>query len=79
MAKELRVLRIAEVAKKLSIGKSTIYDWLSIDSPRYDPDFPKPIKLGPRTTGWLSTEIDQWLISQYLEQLEMNVAESVGD
>lgn len=61
---ELRVLRIQQVAEKLSIGKSTIYDWLNEQSPRYDSTFPKPIKLNAKSIGWLSSEIDAWLLNR---------------
>lgn len=60
----LRVLRIQQVAEKLSIGKSTIYDWLNPKSPRYDASFPKPIKLSAKSIGWLSSEVDAWLIKR---------------
>lgn len=65
---ELRILRINEVATKLAIGKSTIYDWLNIKSPRYDATFPKPIKLGGNSQGWLSILVDQWLVQKYKEE-----------
>lgn len=58
---ELRVLRIKDVTEKLAIGKSTLYDWLKPTSPRYDAQFPKPIKLSSKSIGWLSSEIDNWL------------------
>lgn len=61
---ELRVLRIQQVAEKLSIGKSTIYDWLNEQSPRYDNTFPKPIKLSAKSIGWLSSEIEAWLLNR---------------
>lgn len=61
---ELRVLRIQQVAEKLSIGKSTIYDWLNEQSPRYDNTFPKPIKLSAKSIGWLSSEIEVWLLNR---------------
>ncbi|AWM79337.1 hypothetical protein DKL61_02610 [Gammaproteobacteria bacterium ESL0073] len=61
---ELRVLRIQQVAEKLSIGKSTIYDWLKPNSPRYDETFPKPFKLGGKAIGWLSSEVDAWLLNR---------------
>ena len=75
MAIELRILRIKEVATKLAISKSTIYDWINPKSPRYDPSFPKPIKLGGNSIGWFSTMIDEWLTNKYLEQH----AESLDD
>ncbi|AZS49766.1 AlpA family transcriptional regulator [Entomomonas moraniae] len=61
---ELMVLRIQQVAEKLSIGKSTIYDWLNLKSPRYDETFPKPFKLGGKAIGWLSSEVDAWLLNR---------------
>lgn len=61
---ELRVLRIQQVAEKLSIGKSTIYDWLNPKSSRYDESFPKPFKLGGKAIGWLSSEVDAWLLNR---------------
>ncbi len=77
MSKELRILRIADLAEKLSIGKSTIYDWLNPKSPRYDPNFPKPIRLGASSIGWLSSVVNQWLLNQYLEQHNQDIAELV--
>ncbi len=73
MNNELRILRITEVAKKLSIGKSTIYDWLNPKSPRYDPNFPKPIKLSAKTIGWLSTMVDEWIENKQREQHPMDI------
>lgn len=67
---DLRIIRINELSQKLSIGKSTIYDWLNPKSPRYDETFPKPIKLGASSIGWLSNLVDEWLISKYAEQIE---------
>lgn len=70
---ELRVLRINDLAEKLSIGKSTIYDWLNKKSPRYDASFPRPIKLGGNSQGWLSSLIDQWLINKYKEEHDIDI------
>ena len=74
---ELKILRIKEVATKLAIGKSTIYDWLNTKSPRYDKTFPKPIKLSKGTIGWLSIHIDEWLLAKYKQhyadaEIELN-------
>ncbi len=56
-----QVLRARQVAELLSIGKSTLYDWMNPRSPRYDPVFPKPVKLGMASVGWLAPEIEEWL------------------
>lgn len=70
---EIKVLRIAEVAEKLSIGKSTIYDWLNPKSPRFDATFPKSIKLGSNSQGWLSNLIDKWLMDKYQDQHNIDI------
>lgn len=51
-------VRPAKAAEKLAIGLSTL--WLKTKS---DPDFPKPIKLGPRTTIFFENELDQYLVT----------------
>ena len=33
-------------------------------SPYYDPDFPKPIRLGKRAVGWRESEVIAWLESR---------------
>ena len=72
---ELKVLRIQQVAEKLSIGKSTIYDWLNPKSPRYDESFPKPFKLGGKAIGWLSSEVDAWLLNRVALTRVMDLTE----
>ncbi|MFD1244551.1 helix-turn-helix transcriptional regulator [Paralysiella testudinis] len=68
MQPEIKILRITALANKLSISRSTIYDWLNPHSPRFDESFPKPIKLGQSSTGWLSNHVDDWLQAKFLEQ-----------
>ena len=68
MDNQLRVIRIKELTQKLSVSKSTIYDWLNENSPRYDPTFPKSVSIGQSCVGWLSTKVDEWLIGKYESQ-----------
>ena len=51
-----RTLRPASLAKKLSMGLSTV--WLKAKT---DPDFPKPFKTSPRITVFFEDEADQYL------------------
>lgn len=51
-----RCLRPNKAATKLAIGVSTL--WLRV---RTDADFPKPIKIGPRTTVFFEDELDAYL------------------
>ncbi|MDK9362913.1 helix-turn-helix transcriptional regulator [Lelliottia wanjuensis] len=59
-----KILRLKEVIKKLGISRSTIYDWLNTNSPRYDETFPKQVHLGLKSVGWLEYELDEWLLSR---------------
>jgi len=55
------VLRCRELVSLLGVGKSTVYDWMNPQSPRFDATFPRPIKLGKASVGWISEEVYAWL------------------
>lgn len=57
----VRILRLKDVCFKTGMSRSTVYDWLHPDSPRHDAAFPKQIRLGRQSVGWLESEIDDWL------------------
>src|SRR5689334_663269 len=61
-----KVLRFPAVRDKLGISRSSIYDRLNPRSPRYDPTFPRLVRLGPtaRAVGLLERELDDWLARQ---------------
>jgi len=48
------VLRLPAVLKATGLSKSGIYLMMREGS------FPAPINLGPRTVGWLESEIAEW-------------------
>jgi len=52
---ELEVYRIRDLEKLLKVSKATIYFWIKNNK------FPKPIKLGHRTSVWLKEDIEKWL------------------
>ncbi|URW82155.1 AlpA family phage regulatory protein [Alcaligenes sp. DN25] len=56
-----RIVRLKQLSAIIGLGKSTVYDYLDPKSPRHDPTFPKPIKLGASAVGWLEEEINGWL------------------
>ena len=49
------VLRRPKVEKQVGLSRSTIYSLMQKGM------FPKPIPLGPRSKGWLSSEITRWM------------------
>ena len=52
-----RILKVKQVAEEINISVAQVYKLVSLGR------FPKPIKLGERGSGWLTTEIDAWLES----------------
>ena len=52
------ILRLPAVQTKSGLSRSTIYSFISQGK------FPKPIHLGARSVGWVSTEIDAWIESR---------------
>jgi excisionase family DNA binding protein len=50
--------RMAEMSKRIGLGKSTIYRWLSDKS---DLDFPQPIRLGRNMSLFNIAQVDAWL------------------
>jgi prophage regulatory protein len=55
------VLRLSRLKHKTGISGSSIYNKLNPSSRYYDPTFPKPIRLGLASVGWIEHEIDDWL------------------
>lgn len=55
------VLRADDTARVLGVSRATIWNWANPKSRHYRPDFPKPIKLSDNITGWLSSEIEEYL------------------
>lgn len=50
-----RLLRRPEVEARTGVSKSEIYRRIQENT------FPAPINLGPRSVGWLETDIDSWI------------------
>ena len=48
-----RLLRVRQVLERIPISRSAW--WLGVSEGRY----PKPIKLGPRTTAWREQDVDE--------------------
>lgn len=62
------VLRIKELTQRTGLARSTIYDKLNASSKQYDATFPKPVRLGASSVGWISSEVDQWIAARVLER-----------
>lgn len=51
----LTILRRKQVEARVGLRRSTIYQGVA------DGTFPRPVRLGARSVGWLSHEIERWL------------------
>ena len=54
---EDRILRLPEVVSLTGLSKSGVYQAIQ------DNNFPKPLKLGKRASGWLQSEVSGWITS----------------
>ena len=64
-----KILKVKEVAEELNVSVQQIYKLVSKGR------FPKPIKLGERGSGWLTSEIDAWLQSR----VDLRDEEAIND
>lgn len=54
-------LRLTEVKKRIGYASDAAVWYLqNPNTPRYDPTFPKPVKIGKRAVAWVESEIDAW-------------------
>ena len=51
----LRILRMPAVEARTGLSRVTIQALV------HDGTFPRPIRLSPRTVGWLESELNAWL------------------
>ncbi|MCY4654943.1 MAG: AlpA family transcriptional regulator [Dehalococcoidia bacterium] len=54
----MKVLRLPAVLARVGISRSTLWRLIQANS------FPKPIRLGGRSVGWIEAEIDDWILSR---------------
>lgn len=61
------IIRRKQLEARTGLSRSSIYARLKPNPKRpgdYDPTFPRPIRLGPMSVGWIESEIDAWLTAQ---------------
>lgn len=52
------IVRIAEVMAQTGLPRSSLYAQVK------QGQFPKPLKLGTRSVGWLAEDVDAWIASR---------------
>jgi len=58
------MLRRSDLLACTGLSKAAVYDKMNPRSPRYDPTFPKQVKLGAKSVGWPQHLVMQWLQSR---------------
>lgn len=66
----LKIIRIKHVIERIGLSRSSIYDRLNPDSPRYDASFPRPINIGISAVGWLEVDVDEWIKSRVAQSIK---------
>jgi len=56
------ILRLPDVIKKTALSRSAIYDMIAKGL------FPKQIKLTTRSSGWIQSEVEQWVDDRVAER-----------
>ena len=55
MVSNEKILKLKEVTNIVGLSRSSVYTLVQRG------DFPQPIKISVRSSGWLRSEIDQWI------------------
>ena len=53
-----RILRRREVVKLIGLSRATLYRMISSG------EFPRPVQISPRCTGWRADEVEEWVSSR---------------
>ena len=69
---ETQVLKLKDVINQTTLSSSTIYRLVQAG------EFPKPIKLAAHASGWLESDIEDWIESRQKARFGQNVGEQ-GD
>ncbi len=55
---QVRMLRNAEVCQVVGTSRSTLWRWVT------EGEFPKARQMGKGSVGWLSSEVEQWILDR---------------
>jgi prophage regulatory protein len=53
-----KIIRLKAVKARCGLSRSTLYNRMAAG------EFPSPIALGPRSVGWLESEINAWVAAR---------------
>lgn len=58
----MKILRVKAVGERLGYAVPSIWR-----KAKDEPDFPKPVRVGPKCTGWLESEVDEYIARKVSE------------
>lgn len=58
----MRVIRPRETAQRVNLSLATLYRRAK------DGTFPRPIRLGGNSSGWIENEVDGWIAARVAER-----------
>ena len=59
------LIKLPLLKEIVTLSRSAIYDRMDSRSPRHDPTFPQPIRLGDgNSVAWVLHEVEAWLAAQ---------------
>jgi prophage regulatory protein len=53
-----KIIRLHAVKARCGLSRSTLYNRIGTG------EFPSPVSLGPRSVGWVESEIDAWIAAR---------------
>lgn len=64
---QFQTIKLSQLQEITGLSRSSIYDRMNQKSPRYDSNFPKPIKFG-HSARWRLSEIETWIKARIAER-----------
>ncbi len=61
-----KIIRLQAVKARCGLSRSTLYNRIAAGK------FPSQVSLGPRSVGWLESEINAWIASRINESRKVN-------
>ena len=62
--RRISILRMKDLQARIGLSRAAIYYFLDKSGSRYDPSFPRPVKLSSHSIGFYDFEVDAWLASR---------------
>ena len=56
-----KAFQTMQTAAMFGVSLSTVWNWNNPKHKQFRPDFPKPIKVSANATGWLQSELEDYL------------------